>query len=61
MGPIAMHNLIIQKREIVDIRQRIYEDGTDALVEYFEEKFSRDKTMRRFAHDVVNQSLGGYF
>jgi tRNA-guanine family transglycosylase len=61
LGPIAMHNLIIQKREIVDIRQRIYEDGTDALVEYFEEKFSRDKTMRRFAHDVVNQSLGGYF
>jgi tRNA-guanine family transglycosylase len=61
LGPIAMHNLIIQKREIVDIRQRIYEDGTDALVEYFEETFSRDKTMRRFAHDVVNQSLGGYF
>lgn len=61
LGPVAMHNLIIQKREITEIRQRVYQDGTDSLVEYFEETFSRDKTMRRFAHDVVNQSLGGYF
>lgn len=61
LGPIAVHNLIIHKREIADIRQRINQDGTDALIEYFEETFSRDKTMRRFAHDVVNESLGGYF
>lgn len=61
LGPVAMHNLIIQKREIADIRQRIYEDGTDALVDYFETTFSSDKTIRRFAHDVVNESLGGYF
>jgi tRNA-guanine family transglycosylase len=61
LGPVAMHNLIIQKRELTDLRERIDRDGTDALVAYFEETFSRDKTMRRFAHDVVNQSLGGYF
>ncbi|GAA1324195.1 hypothetical protein GCM10009647_059550 [Streptomyces sanglieri] len=61
LGPVAMHNLIIQKRELADIRNRIQQDGTDALVEYFEETFGRDRTMRRFAHQVVNQSLGGYF
>lgn len=61
LGPVAMHNLIIHKREIADIRQRINQNGTDALIEYFEETFGRDKTIRRFAHDVVNQSLGGYF
>ena len=61
LGPVAMHNLIIQKQELAEIRQRIRQDGTEALVEYFEETFSRDKTMRRFAHQVVNQSLGGYF
>ena len=61
LGPVAMHNLIIQKRELADIRNRIQQDETDALIEYFEETFGRDKTMRRFAHQVVNQSLGGYF
>ena len=61
LGPVAMHNLIIQKRELADIRNRIQQDGTDALVEYFEETFGRDRTMRQFAHQVVNQSLGGYF
>jgi hypothetical protein len=61
LGPVAMHNLIIQKRELADLRGRIHQDGTGALVEYFEETFGRDKTMRRFSHDVVNQSLGGYF
>lgn len=61
LGPVAMHNLIIQKRELEEIRQRIQQQGTEALVEYLEEMFSKDKTMRRFAHQVVNQSLGGYF
>lgn len=61
LGPVAMHNLIIQKQEVSYIRNRIQQDGTDALIEYFEETFGRDKTMRRFAHQVVNQSLGGYF
>ncbi|WP_254523978.1 tRNA-guanine transglycosylase [Natrinema caseinilyticum] len=61
LGPVAMHNLIVQKRELAELRQRIHQDGTDALVDYLEETFSRDKTMRRYAHQVVNQSLGGYF
>ncbi|WP_345779367.1 tRNA-guanine transglycosylase [Natrinema sp. SYSU A 869] len=61
LGPVAMHNLIVQKRELADLRQCIKQDGTDALIEYLEETFSRDKTMRQYAHKVVNQSLGGYF
>lgn len=61
LGPVAMHNLIIQKRELAEIRRCIHEEGTDALVEYFEKTFRQDKTMRRFAHQVVNESLGGYF
>jgi len=61
LGPVAMHNLIIIKRELADIRQRIHEDGTEALIEYLEETFGDDKTMRSYAHHVVNQSLGGYF
>ncbi len=61
LGPVAMHNLIIQKRELAEIRRCIHEEDTNALVDYFEDRFSRDKTMRRYAHQVVNESLGGYF
>ena len=61
LGPVAMHNLIIQKRELAKIRDRIQQDGTDAFIDYFEETFKEDKTMRQYAHKVVNQSLGGYF
>jgi tRNA-guanine family transglycosylase len=61
LGPVSMHNLIIQKQELMDIRSRIHENDTDALVNYLEETFGQDKIMRRYAHQVVNQSLGGYF
>lgn len=61
LGPVAMHNLIVQKRELTDLRRYIRQPGTDAFVDYLEEKFSDDKTMRRFSHQVVNNSLGGYF
>jgi 7-cyano-7-deazaguanine tRNA-ribosyltransferase len=61
LGPVAMHNLIIQKRELAEIRRCIHEEDTDELVDYFEDRFSQDKTMRRYAHQVVNESLGGYF
>ncbi|AWB28739.1 7-cyano-7-deazaguanine tRNA-ribosyltransferase [Halococcoides cellulosivorans] len=60
-GPIAMHNLIVAKHEIAAVRERIQTGDTDALIDYLEETFSHDQTMRRFAHKVVNQSLGGYF
>jgi 7-cyano-7-deazaguanine tRNA-ribosyltransferase len=61
LGPVAMHNMIIQKRELADVRERIEQEGTEALIRYMEETFSGDKTMRKYAHQVVNQSLGGYF
>jgi len=61
LGPIAMHNLIMQKRELAKVRQCIRKEGTAALIDYFEETFQNDKTMRQYAHRVVNQSLGGYF
>lgn len=61
LGPVAMHNLIVQKNELADLRNRIQQDGTDAVVEYLEETFGRDKIMRKYAHQVVNKSLGGYF
>lgn len=61
LGPVAMHNFIIQKRELKRIRECIRHEGTDDFVRYIEDTFSRDKGMRRFAHQVVNESLGGYF
>ena len=61
LGPVAMHNLIIQKREIEAVRRRIKSGETNQLVEYIEETVAQDKPTREFAHRVVNHSLGGYF
>lgn len=61
LGPVAMHNLIVQKREVARLRECIEQPGTDGLVEYLETKFESEKATRQFAHRVVNQSLGGYF
>jgi tRNA-guanine family transglycosylase len=61
LGPVAMHNLIVQKRELAKVRESICQPGTAALVDYLEDLFRDDQTMRRFTHQVVNQSLGGYF
>lgn len=60
LGPVAMHNLIIQKREVKEIRSRIRADGTEAVIDYIEATVGRHKSTRQFAHQVVNKSLGGY-
>ncbi|KTG11498.1 7-cyano-7-deazaguanine tRNA-ribosyltransferase [Haloprofundus marisrubri] len=61
LGPVAMHNLIIQKREVAKIRDCIRSPGTEALVDYLEHTLGDHKSLRRFTHRVVNESLGGYF
>ena len=61
LGAVAMHNLIIQKREVEKIRTAIREPGTDGLTEYIEQSLGRQQSMQQHAHRVVNESLGGYF
>lgn len=61
LGPVAMHNLIIQKKEVSHIRECIQSPGTGDLVEYLENTLGQNKGLRLFAHRVVNESLGGYF
>lgn len=61
LGPVAMHNIITEKKALAELRRRIQQSDTDGLITYLEEAFNRDKTMRRFTHQVVNESLGGYF
>ena len=60
LGPVAMHNLIIQKQEIRTIRERIEQEGTDALIDYIDSTLGRNQSMRKYAHRVVNEGLGGY-
>jgi len=59
-GPVAMHNLIVQKRELEKIRYRI-EEGQESLKEYIDDTIAREESTRKHAHRVVNESLGGYF
>lgn len=61
LGPVAVHNLILQKRELQEIRRRIREEGTDGMIEYLDETVARKDRTRKVAHRVVNESLGGYF
>jgi tRNA-guanine family transglycosylase len=61
LGPVAMHNLIVQKRELAELRNRIQAPGTAPLIDYIENSIGREKSIRQYAHQVVNQSLGGYF
>lgn len=61
LGPVAMHNLILQKNELQNIRTRIREDGTDGMIAYLDETVARKDRTRKVAHRVVNESLGGYF
>jgi len=61
LGPVAMHNLIIHRREVGKIRECIQTGETGPLIEYIESEIAQDKRIRRYAHQVVNQSLGGYF
>jgi predicted AAA+ superfamily ATPase len=60
LGPVAVHNLIIQKRELADIRSRIVDDGPKGIIDYIESTVGRHKSMRQFAHMTVNEALGGY-
>lgn len=61
LGPVAMHNLIVQKREVAEIRRRIAEEGRTGLIEYIDETVARNDRTRKPAHRVVNEHLGGYF
>ncbi|WP_209452240.1 tRNA-guanine transglycosylase [Halosimplex halophilum] len=61
LGAVSMHNLIIQKDSIREMREIIRQDDRDALIEYIDSTIGQRKSMRQFAHRVINESLGGYF
>jgi tRNA-guanine family transglycosylase len=61
LGPVAMHNLILQKRELRKIRSRIRQRGADGMIKYLDKTLARDDRTRKVTHRVVNEALGGYF
>lgn len=61
LGPVAMHNLIVQKRALSELRTIIDQGEKEELIEYLEDTLGYDKSLRTFVHRVVNESLGGYF
>lgn len=61
MGPAAVHNHVIQAREVSRIREAIQEDGTQAMIDYIDNTVGRNARTRQYAHRIVNESLGGYF
>ncbi|NUB91144.1 tRNA-guanine transglycosylase [Haloterrigena sp. SYSU A121-1] len=61
LGPVAMHNLIIHRQEVRELRKRIKQHGTEPLIDYLDETVGRNDSIRKQTHRVVNEALGGYF
>lgn len=61
MGPVAVHNYIVQQRAVERIRELIQRGETEPLIDYIDATIGREDSTRRHAHRVVNESLGGYF
>jgi len=61
MGPVAVHNYLVQQRAVERIRELIHQGRTDPLIDYIDETVGREDSTRKHAHRVVNESLGGYF
>lgn len=61
MGPVAVHNYLVQHRAVEQIRELIKQGRTDPLIDYIDETVGREESTRKHAHRVVNESLGGYF
>ncbi|MEZ3142747.1 tRNA-guanine transglycosylase [Halobaculum sp. MBLA0143] len=61
LGPVAVHNLIVQKRDVAALRETVASGETGQVIQYLEDTLGHHETMRKHAHAVVNRSLGGYF
>jgi tRNA-guanine family transglycosylase len=61
LGPVAMHNLFLQKQEMNRIRNYIQLGETQRLIDYIDAEVAQSKRLRQVAHDVVIDALGGYF
>lgn len=61
LGAVAMHNLIMQKRELAKIRNRLRTGDEQVMIDYIDNTVARNDRTRRVAHRIVNETLGGYF
>ncbi|MFB6158667.1 MAG: tRNA-guanine transglycosylase [Candidatus Nanohalobium sp.] len=59
-GPVAIHNMEVQKREIEALKDSIRE-GEDALRLHIEKTLGEKDGLKRFAYRAVNRSLEEYF
>lgn len=61
LGPVAVHNLAVQQRELQTIRQTLAQGDEDALTEYLENAVRDQKNIQKFAYRVINETLTPYF
>lgn len=61
LGPVAVHNLAIQQRELRKMLQIIAEEGQEQLADYIEDAVKDQKGFRKFAYRVINETIRPYF
>ncbi|MFC6794773.1 hypothetical protein ACFQFH_11040 [Halobaculum halobium] len=61
LGPVAVHNLILQQQFVKRLRRSIAEGNREQLRTFLENAYQDRPQSRKFAYRVINQTLGSYF
>lgn len=61
LGPVAVHNLIVQQNELAEMRRQITKHGKDAFVDYLEAAYRDQPDRRKYAYRVIDNRFKSYF
>ncbi|WP_394345692.1 tRNA-guanine transglycosylase [Halogeometricum borinquense] len=57
LGPVAIHNLIVQKQELERIRKHLHSGDPDQLGSYLERQYRDQPSLRKAALRIINDTL----
>ena len=60
LGPVAVHNLIVQQNELAEMRRQINKQGKDAFVDYLEAAYRDQPDRRKYAYRLIENRFKSY-
>ena len=61
LGPVAVHNLAVQQRELKRLRELIASGDRGQLATYLEDAVKDQKGFRKFVYQLINERIQPYF
>lgn len=61
LGPVAVHNLIIQQQELDSMTEVIIDSDEESFKRYLEDTYADHMTLRRFAYETINRTHSPFF